>query len=148
MSSVRTHFEDRSASLSDRATVEIVEENRAVTVTLRPRTPTAVGVVLYLHDDTVGTVALDDPACVPAELGDDPVADAKAVDYLINLAVDGRPRPSISGVADVSRSGRAGRPPGVGTTPGRGRAGDDAPSGSRTSRTPDQPPAHGADMTA
>lgn len=37
-----------------------------------------------------GTVALDDPACVPAELDGDPVADAKAVDYFISVAVDGR----------------------------------------------------------
>lgn len=90
MYSLRIHFEDRAASLSDRAAVDSVEEDGAVTVRLRPRTPTAVGVVLYLSEDEVGTVALDDPACVPAELGDDPVADSKAVDYFISVAVEGR----------------------------------------------------------
>ena len=90
MSRVRTHFEDRAASLSDRATIETVEQDGAVTVTLHPRNPTAVGVVLYLYDDEVGRVALNDPACAPAELGDDPAADSNAVDYFINLAVEGR----------------------------------------------------------
>ena len=90
MPSLRAHFQDRSASLSDRATVETVEQARAVTVTLRPHTPTAAGVVLYLYDDEVGTGARDDRACVPAELGNDPVADAKAVDHFISLAVEGR----------------------------------------------------------
>jgi hypothetical protein len=90
MSSVRTLFEDHAAGLSDRAAIESVEKDGAVTIRLRPRTPTAVGVVLYLYAEGRGTVALDDPACVPAELGDDPVADANAVDYFIGVAVEGR----------------------------------------------------------
>jgi hypothetical protein len=90
MSSVRAHFEDRAASLSDRAVIEAVENDGVVTIRLRPRTPNAVGVVLYLYAEKHGTVALDDPACVPAELGDDPVADSKAVDHFVSVAVEGR----------------------------------------------------------
>jgi hypothetical protein len=90
MSSVRTHFEARAAGLGDLATVESVEKDGAVTLRLRPRTGASVGVVLYLYADQVGRVALDDPACVPAELGDDPVADCKAVDHFISVAVEGR----------------------------------------------------------
>jgi hypothetical protein len=90
MSSVRTHFENRAAGLGDRAAVESVEKDGAVTIRLRPRTPTAVGVVLYLFADEIGTVALDDPACAPAELGEDPVADSEAVDHFISVAIEGR----------------------------------------------------------
>ena len=90
MPSVRAHFEERAATLSDRATVDLVEKDGAVTIRLRPQAANAVGVVLYLNAFQVGTVALDDPACVPAELGDDPVADAKAVDDFISMAVEGR----------------------------------------------------------
>lgn len=90
MTSVRAHFEDRAATLSDRATVDLVEKDGAVTIRLCPHAPKAVGVVLYLYTDQLGTVALDDPACAPAELGDNPVADAKAVDHFISMAVEGR----------------------------------------------------------
>ena len=90
MSSVRAHFEERAATLSDRATVDCVERDGATTIRLRPHTPKAVGVILYLHADQVGTVALDDPACGPAELGDDPIADTRAIDYFISAAVEGR----------------------------------------------------------
>jgi hypothetical protein len=62
----------------------------AVTIRLRPHAPKAVAVVLYLYADQLGTVALDDTACVPAELGEDPVADTKAVDHFISVAVEGR----------------------------------------------------------
>lgn len=65
MSSARTYFEDLAASLSDRATVDAVARDGAVTVRLRPLKTTALGVVLYVNVDAVGTVALDDPACVP-----------------------------------------------------------------------------------
>ena len=90
MSSVRTHFEERVASLSDRAVLDCVEKDGAVTVRLCPNVSTAVGVVLYLYAEKHGTVALDDPACAPAELGDDPDADRKAVDHFIDVAVEGR----------------------------------------------------------
>jgi len=90
MPSVRTHFEERAATIADRATVDRVEKDGAVTIRLRPQAAEAVGVVLYLNAFEVGTVALDDPACVPAELGHDPVADAKTVDYFISVAVEGR----------------------------------------------------------
>ena len=56
------------------------------------RSPTAIGVVLYLSANAVGTVALDDPACVPAELGEDPDKDAKTVDYFVDVAIEGRVR--------------------------------------------------------
>lgn len=90
MPSVRAYFEDRAAALSDRATLESVDHQGAVTVRLRPHVPTAVGVVLYLYAENCGTVALDDPACVPAELGDDSVVDHRAIDYFIDIAVEGR----------------------------------------------------------
>ncbi|MEP7740420.1 hypothetical protein ABKW28_22480 [Nocardioides sp. 31GB23] len=90
MSSVRAHFEERAAALSDRVSVDCVEKDGAATIHLRPQAAKAVGVILYLYADQVGTVALDDPACVPAELGDDPVADAEAVDHFISMAVEGR----------------------------------------------------------
>jgi hypothetical protein len=61
-----------------------------VPIRVRPHASKAVGVVLYLYADQHGTVALDDPACVPAELGDDPVADIKAVDHFLSAAVEGR----------------------------------------------------------
>lgn len=67
-----------------------VEEDGAVTIRLCPHALAAVGVVLYLYPDQLGTVALADPACVPAELGTDPVADSTAVDHLLSVAVEGR----------------------------------------------------------
>ncbi|GAC1379869.1 MAG: hypothetical protein NVSMB48_04600 [Marmoricola sp.] len=90
MPSVRAHFEDRAASLSDQASLESFEKDGAVTLRLRPHAPKAAGVVLYLNAFGTGSVALDDSACAPAELGDNPVADAKAVDHFIAVAVDGR----------------------------------------------------------
>jgi hypothetical protein len=90
MPSVRAHFEDRAAALSDRSTVAVSEQDGAVTVRLQPNAAAAAGVVLYLVGEKYGTVALDDPACVPAELGDDPVADQSAIDYFIDVAVEGR----------------------------------------------------------
>lgn len=90
MSRLRAHFEDRSALVSDRATVEAVERDGAVTITLRPHASGAVGVVLYLNGGECGTIALDDPACAPAELGDDHVADIQAIDYFVDVAVEGR----------------------------------------------------------
>jgi hypothetical protein len=90
MPSVRAHFEDRAARLSERASIETLEKAGALTIRLCPRSATAVGVVLYLSEGEHGTVALDDHACAPAELGQDPVADAKAVDYFMSVAVEGR----------------------------------------------------------
>jgi len=87
---LRTHFEDRAAALEGRATLEAVEQDGAVTMRLRPHASGAVGVVLYLLPDTVGTVALDDPACAPAELGGDLVADLRAIDHFVAVAVEGR----------------------------------------------------------
>ncbi|GAA1475650.1 hypothetical protein GCM10009623_00960 [Nocardioides aestuarii] len=90
MSSLRTHFEGSAVELADHAALEVSEQEGATMLTLRPRTPTAVAVVLHLLDDKVGTVALDDPACVPAELGNDPVADLESIDYFVSVAVQGR----------------------------------------------------------
>ena len=104
MSSVRAHLK-RAATLSDRATVDCVEGDGATTIRLRPHTPKAVGVILYLHADQVGTVALDDPACGPAELGDDPIADTRAIDDFISAAVPGRATAFHLGRGGASRSG-------------------------------------------
>jgi len=76
-------------TLSDRAGGDRVEKDGAVTIRLRPRVHTAVGVVLYLSEGEQGTVTLDDLACAPAESGDDQIADAKAVDCSISVAVEG-----------------------------------------------------------
>ena len=106
MSALRTHFEERAASLSDRAVIDSGEKGSAVMLRLRPNESTAVGVVFYLYAETYGTVALADPGCVPAELGDNPDADLKAVDYFIDAAVEGR------ATAFPSRPGRMRRDPG------------------------------------
>ena len=90
MSSLRTHFERRAAAVSDCATADVVGADDALTCWLRPHNPNAVGVVLYVAFGRYGTVALDDPACAPAELGDDAEADEQAIDYLIDVAVEGR----------------------------------------------------------
>ena len=90
MPSARDHCERRAAALSDRCTVAVAERDGAVTVRLRPTAAAAAGVVLHLVGETHGTVALDDRACVPAELGDDPVANQSAIDYFIDVAVEGR----------------------------------------------------------
>lgn len=110
MLSVRAYFEERAATLSDRATVDRIEKDGAVTIRLRPQAAQAVGVVLYLNASQVGTVALDDPACVPAELGDDPVADAEAVDHFISMAVEGRATAyhlGRGGCIEVRKDGRS-----------------------------------------
>jgi hypothetical protein len=90
MSPRRSHFEDRAAGLSDWATLERAEEQGALTLRLRPQNPNAVGVVLYLGVGGYGTVKLDDPASVPAELGDDVDQDIQAIDSVIDVAVEGR----------------------------------------------------------
>lgn len=89
--SLRKHFETRAAELADLADLaEPHEHAAAVRLTLTPKTPAAVGVVLYLLHDRVGTVKLDDQASVPAELGDDDDADRSAIDQTIDVAVYGR----------------------------------------------------------
>lgn len=88
--SLREHFETRAEELAGLANLEVSREQAgAVWLTLTPRSSDAVGVVLYLLDDRVGTVALDDRASVPAELGDDDDADRSAIDQTIALAVRG-----------------------------------------------------------
>lgn len=90
MSSLRAHFEERAARLSDCATVQTSEESGATTVRLTPNRADAVGVVLYLGPGGHGTVRLDDPAAVPAELGEDAELDVRAIDHIIDTAVEGR----------------------------------------------------------
>ena len=90
---LRAYFEDRAASLADRASVDVVEKAEAVTIRLRPHASTAVGVILHLSAFGHGTVALDDPACAPAELGQDPSDDFESIDYFIRVAVEGRATP-------------------------------------------------------
>ena len=90
MSSLRTHFEERAARLSDCATVQSREESGATVLRLTPHQANAVGVVLYLGPGDYGTVQLDDQAAVPAELGDDVELDVKAIDHIIDTAVEGR----------------------------------------------------------
>ena len=91
MPSLRAHFEARAAALTDCATLEVKEDDWAAWLTLRPRNPGAVGVVLYLNlivGD--GTVTFDDPASGPAELGDAMEEDVRAIDDFIDVAVEGR----------------------------------------------------------
>ena len=90
MPSLRAHFEARAAALTDCATLEVDEDDGATTLTLRPRNPEAVGVVLYLGQGEIGTVAIDDPASAPAELGGVMEEDVRAIDYFIEIAVEGR----------------------------------------------------------
>lgn len=66
--SLRKHFETPAAELADLATSTACVDAGAARLTLTPRTPNAAGVVLYLLNDSVGTVALDDHASVPVEL--------------------------------------------------------------------------------
>jgi len=90
MSSLRTHFEERVAHLSDCATVQFTEESGATTFRLTPHRAEAVGVVLCLGPGDDGTVQLDDQAAVPTELGEDAELDVKAIDHIIDTAVEGR----------------------------------------------------------
>lgn len=90
MPSLRTHFEERAARLSDCATVQSKEESGATTFRLTPDRADAVGVVMYLGPGDYGTVQLDDQAAVPAELGEDVELDVKAIDHIIDTAVEGR----------------------------------------------------------
>jgi hypothetical protein len=147
MPSVRSHFESRAASLKEFASVDAVETADAVAVRLRPRNPLAVGVVLYVLADEVGTVALDDPACVPAELVGGTAAGIEWVDYFIDVAVEGRAtafhlgRGGCVEIRDGERTTRSC------TTPGHGRVGDGGPSGSRTCLTRNGSLAHAADRS-
>jgi hypothetical protein len=90
MSHLRSHFEKRAARLRDCAALEVSEGERATTHRLRPHNPSAVGVVMYLGSGDLGTVSLDDPASVPAELGEDVTLDLRAIDSFIDIAVEGR----------------------------------------------------------
>jgi hypothetical protein len=76
--------------LSDCAALEVAERDGAVTLRLRPHNTSAVGVVLYLGLGDFGTARLDDPASVPAELGEDAAQDLLAIDRFIDVAVEGR----------------------------------------------------------
>lgn len=90
MSSLRTHFEERAARLSDCATVQCKEESGTTTFRLTPHRADAVGVVLYLGPGDYGTVRLADQAAAPAQLGEDVERDIEAVDHIIDAAVEGR----------------------------------------------------------
>lgn len=90
MSSLRAHFEERVASLSDCAEVRCAVKDGATFLRLEPHSPQAARVVLYLIPGDHGTVGLDDPAAVPVELGEDVRLDMKAIDHVIDTAVEGR----------------------------------------------------------
>jgi len=90
MWSARAYFEKKASALSRLSTVEVVEQDDSVTIKIRPNSATAVGVVLHLSCGPFGIVQLDDSACAPAELGDDPLVDRSAIDYFIDAAVEGR----------------------------------------------------------
>ncbi|WP_112242363.1 hypothetical protein [Kribbella monticola] len=90
MSQLTVHFEKRAARLRDCATIEVSEGQRATTHRLVPHNPSAVGVVMYVGRGGIGTIGLDDPASAPAELGEDMTLDLRAIDSLIDLAVEGR----------------------------------------------------------
>ncbi|WP_257423965.1 DUF6086 family protein [Nocardioides carbamazepini] len=96
----RERFLAHACSLSNQATLEVTEHDRATTMRLRPSNVRSVGVVLHLGAGDHGTVALDDPACVPIELGTDSSADVEAIDYFVSVARDGR--------ATAFRAGRGG----------------------------------------
>ena len=86
---LRARFERHAAALADCAVLEVTE-NGTTTCRIRPHRPDAVGVVLHLLSDRDGWVALDDPAGVPSELGDDLTVDLRAIDLLVAVAVEGR----------------------------------------------------------
>jgi hypothetical protein len=86
---LQTPFEERATSLSDGSSVEIAGDHCAITSRLRPQVGSAVDIVLSVTASGRGTVSLDDPASVPAELGDDPESDVQAVDHCIDVAVEG-----------------------------------------------------------
>jgi hypothetical protein len=90
VSQLSSHFEQRAARLRDCATLEVSEGELATTHRLVPHTPGAVGVVMYLACGGIGTVSLDDPASVPAELGEEVTLDLRAIDSFIDDAVEGR----------------------------------------------------------
>jgi hypothetical protein len=89
VSVLERHFVERAAALVDCAALSRAEDEYAVWLWLRPSQPRAAAVLLYLTRQGHGTVALDDPACVPAELGEDEHDDLRAIDHVIDLAVDG-----------------------------------------------------------
>lgn len=109
----RTHFELKAAELSDVAALHYAESHGATTISLRPHRSDAVGVVLYLiFDDACGTVALEDPAAVPVELGEDLQADLRAIDAVVAVAVEGRAvsfRLGRGGCVEDSHAGRTTR---------------------------------------
>jgi hypothetical protein len=97
---LRDYFEERAAGLSDCAVLEVTEEDGSSTCRLLPNNPGSVGVVLYLGHFGDGTVRLDDPASVPAELGEDASRDREAIERTLDVAV--------SGSATAYRLGRGG----------------------------------------
>lgn len=76
------------------STLETLEDEYSVHLTIAPKRPDAVGVVLYLvkylADGDSGTVTFRDQASVPAELGDDRDEDLRAIDAFIREAREGR----------------------------------------------------------
>jgi hypothetical protein len=87
---VRGYFEKRAAGLSDCAVLDVTDADGFSTCRLVPHNAGSVGVVLYLGHGGVGTVRLDDPASVPAELGENASLDRQAVEHALDVAVAGR----------------------------------------------------------
>lgn len=87
---LRGYFEERAAGLSDCAVLHVTDVDGSATCRLVPHKPGSVGVVLYVGHGGVGTVRLDDAASAPAELGESASQDRKAVEHVLDIAVDGR----------------------------------------------------------
>ena len=90
MISFAARFEEHAARLVDCASLEVSEQDGAVTYRLRPRNTDAAGVVLYIDPWGGGTVAIDDPACGPDEIGEDLDVGLQSIDFFVKVAVDGR----------------------------------------------------------
>lgn len=90
MPALAARFEEHAARLVDCASLEVSEQDGAVTYRLRPRNTDAAGVILYIGPWGGGTVRLDDPACGPDEIGEDLDVDLQSIDFFVKVAVDGR----------------------------------------------------------
>lgn len=109
MSKQRAYFERRAKEMASVATLQCTEDTFATTLKLAPHRPGAVGVVLYLFDDAIGTVSFDDQASSPAELGSDDKADILAINRFIEDAREGYVTAfhiGRGGCLDVTRPGK------------------------------------------
>jgi hypothetical protein len=89
MSTQREYFEERAEALSSFASFECIEDTFATTLKLVPHRRGAVGVVLHLFGNGIGTFSFDDQASAPAELGSDDKADILAINRFIEDAREG-----------------------------------------------------------